>query len=141
MGVAYQEIIERMRFAGKLKNDSAVARILGITPQALSNYKKKGELPSGLVVKFANLTGLSIDWLLTGDGFINKDGSQSVSFEKIKGVKIADLSREEWLYIGKLLKILRGENERSLCAIRYIVDSLSNSCALLDEVNEVKKAG
>ena len=45
MGVKYSDTIERMRWAGKLKNDSAVARVLGVTPQALSNYKKRGRAP------------------------------------------------------------------------------------------------
>ena len=68
MGVNYTDIIERMRWAGKLKNDSAVARTLGVTPQALSNYKKRGEMHTDLVLRFAGIYGLSVDWLITGQG-------------------------------------------------------------------------
>src|SRR5574337_860433 len=74
MGVSYSEIIERMRWAGKLKNDSAVARVLGVTPQALSNYKKRGEMPTDLVLRFANIYGLSVDWLISGEGEMSKGG-------------------------------------------------------------------
>jgi len=74
MGVNYSDIIERMRWAGKLKNDSAVARVLGVTPQALSNYKKRGEMPTDLVLKFSNIYGLSVDWLISGEGDMQKPG-------------------------------------------------------------------
>ncbi len=75
MGVNYSEIIEKMRWAGKLKNDSAVARKLRVTPQALSNYKKRGEMPSDLVLRFSKMYGLSMDWLITGEGAAQKPGS------------------------------------------------------------------
>jgi hypothetical protein len=68
MTVNYTDITERMKMAGKLKNDSAVARELDVTPQALSNYKKRGHMPMNLVLKFATKYGLSMDWLLTGKG-------------------------------------------------------------------------
>lgn len=70
----YQEIVERMKKAGNLKNESAVARRLGVTPQALSNYKKRDTMPSGLILKFADMTGVSIDWLVYGgDDMERKD--------------------------------------------------------------------
>ncbi len=74
MGVKYSDTIERMRWAGKLKNDSAVARRLGVTPQALSNYKKRGELPTDLVLRFSDIFSLSIDWLIRGEGGVYRLG-------------------------------------------------------------------
>src|SRR4030065_344933 len=82
MGVSYSDIIERMRWAGKLKNDSAVARVLGVTPQALSNYKKRGEMPTDLVLRFANIYGLSVDWLISGEGEMYKPGERGGSCSK-----------------------------------------------------------
>jgi len=48
------------------KNMSSLARLLGVTPQALSNYKKRGEMPSTLILKFAERTGTSVDELVKG---------------------------------------------------------------------------
>lgn len=143
MGLNYKEIIERMRWAGKLKNDSAVARALGVTPQAFSNYKKREEIPSGLVLKFANLYGLSMDWLITGTGPMNKAGRVAPPpVGKVDGVqKIKALSPEEMVYIGKLLKILRGKDGRSMVAIKHTVDSLSQLSTPLDEIIDKQKAG
>ncbi|MBI5492322.1 MAG: helix-turn-helix domain-containing protein [Deltaproteobacteria bacterium] len=141
MGVSYSEIIERMRWAGKLKNDSAVARVLGVTPQALSNYKKRGEMPTDLVLRFANIYGLSVDWLISGEGEMSK-GGRGGEFGKPymmaaedtqaygKDMKefgrvpdVAALSADEIIYVGKLLKILRGPNKSTAAAIKYSVDA------------------
>lgn len=140
MGVSYAEIIERMRWAGKLKNDSAVARVLGVTPQALSNYKKRGEMPTDLVLKFANIYGLSVDWLISGDGEMYKGGGagrkgymiaaeEGAPYGKearasLQGVvDSAALSPDEIIYVGKLLKILRSPNKSTAAAIKYSVDA------------------
>ena len=141
MGVSYSEIIERMRWAGKLKNDSAVARVLGVTPQALSNYKKRGEMPTDLVLRFSNIYGLSVDWLLTGDGEMYKVGrgaeygnrpymmaaEETHSYGKDaryqKAPDYAAMTADEIIYVGKLLKILRGPNKGTATAIRYSVDA------------------
>ena len=73
MGVSYCEVIERMKLHGKLKNDSSVARVLGVTPQALCNYKQKGEMPSKLVMRFAQTYKISVDWLVSGYAAFNTE--------------------------------------------------------------------
>ena len=141
MGVNYPEIIEKMRWAGKLKNDSAVARRLGVTPQALSNYKKRGEMPTDLVLKFSGMYGLSMDWLITGEGPVQKPGTSgkglvsyptageetapyaegATSFEK--ELNFNSLDPDEIIYVGKLLKILRGKNNSNKSAIKFTIDA------------------
>lgn len=139
MGVSYSDIIERMRWAGKLKNDSAVARVLGVTPQALSNYKKRGEMPTDLVLRFANIYGLSVDWLITGEGEMYKGGAKGSEYDRKSYMiaaeetpaygkdqrmpDVAALNADEIIYVGKLLKILRGPNKSTASAIKYSVDA------------------
>lgn len=150
MGVSYSEIIERMRWAGKLKNDSAVARVLGVTPQALSNYKKRGEMPTDLVLRFGNIYGLSVDWLISGEGEMYKAGAKGPEYDR-KGYMIAaeetpsygkegkeftrspdfaQLSPDEIIYVGKLLKILRNPNKSTAAAIKYSVDAFLKASEL-----------
>lgn len=144
MGVSYKEVIERLQCAGKLKNGSALARVLGITPQALSNYKRKDILPSGLLIKFADIYGLYIDWLLTGTGPMYKAGSRSAPFigEIANVQKIMAFTPEEMVCIDKLLKILRGKNEPSIVAAKHIIDTLSQCCTVdeLTKTADKKKA-
>lgn len=136
MGVNYGEIIERMRWAGKLKNDSAVARALSVTPQALSNYKKRSEMPTDLVLRFAGIYGLSVDWLLTGEGEMRRGGGieqgETYAAEETRAYgkpefqrtrDFSSMSPDEIIYVGKLLKILRSSNRTTAMAIKYSVDA------------------
>ncbi len=68
MGLDYSVIFERMLKAGNLRNSSEMARMMGLTPQAMSSYKKRGEISAGLIFKFASICNVSVDWLLTGEG-------------------------------------------------------------------------
>ncbi|HHL40926.1 MAG TPA: helix-turn-helix domain-containing protein [Deltaproteobacteria bacterium] len=158
MGVSYISLIDRMRKAAKLKNDSAIARTLGITPQALSNYKKRGEIPADLVLKFADMFGLSVDWLLTGEGEMyksnlasSKTGGAAYAAEEAgsygkttaeglaKITECAALTPDEIIYVGKLLKILRGYNKSAVAAIKYSIDTFSKASESAEE--EIKKEG
>ena len=139
MDTNYSEIIERMKRAGGLKYDSAVARRLNLTPQALSNYKKKGRMPAGLVLKFAAIYGLSVDWLLTGFGrmHLEKDAGADRKNCTIGMIETAEdgegllraksfsaLSPDEMVCVGKLLMVLRAENEPAAAIARSAMDTL-----------------
>ncbi|HBG46720.1 MAG TPA: hypothetical protein DDW94_06990 [Deltaproteobacteria bacterium] len=130
MGVNYADVIERMKWAGHLKNDSAVARALGVTPQALSNYKKRGEMPSDLALAFSEKFGVALDWLLGGSGEVYKPGrapaaGEGTSLYPGKGPSgNGGISAEESVYIMKLLKILRGPEASHSAAIKSTIDSV-----------------
>ena len=139
MDTNYSEIVERMKRAGGLKNDSAVARRLNLTPQALSNYKKKGRMPAGLVLKFAAIYGLSMDWLLTGSGrmHLEKDADANLKDCAIGMLEMAGdgegflraksfstLTPDEMVCVGKLLMLLRAENELAVAIARSTMDTL-----------------
>lgn len=136
MGVAFSDTIDRMRWAGNLKNDSAVARVLDITPQALSNYKKRGHLPTDLVLKFADIFGLSMDWLISGEGEMYRRGVEPKKPGAMAYLKAAEetsqftagdgkpLTPDEIIYLGKLLKVLRGRKAGSSSAIKQTIDAV-----------------
>ncbi len=132
MGVPYNETIDRMRWAGKLKNDSAIARALGVTPQAFSSYKKRGSIPSDLILKFADMIGLSVDWLITGEGEMYKQTGAATTAPTgygaaSTGVRPSTISADEMIYVGKLLKVLRSENPESITAVKTTIDSYASS--------------
>ena len=161
MGVKYSEVIERMKLAGRLKNDSRVARVLGITPQALSNYKKRGSLPSDLVLKFASLYSISVDWLLTGEGAVYRTGyksnasiersyrslkEQSATYGEDNEIEVREgqlpsnalptqpaLTPEEIIFTGKLLKILRSSNKTIVDAVKCSLDVFLKASNIPDD--------
>lgn len=131
MKIVYSEVIERMRWVGKHKNNSAVARVLGITPQALSNYKKKDKMPVSIVLKYSKLYGLSLDWLITGKGEIFNAKPAAMTGEVLEPapgsvrMDLNSLTTEEMVYTTKLLRIFRGSNPPLLNSMKYILNSLS----------------
>ncbi|MCK4739562.1 MAG: helix-turn-helix domain-containing protein [Deltaproteobacteria bacterium] len=139
MRLFYADIIGRMKSFAGLKNDSAVAKILGVTPQALSNYKKREKIPTHLVIKFASIYSLSVDWLLYGEGEVkNKDisnafgetgviiaaeDSDPYGVEFKKSLDFLKLSSDEMIYLGKVLKVFRNPDKTSIAALKYSIDA------------------
>jgi transcriptional regulator with XRE-family HTH domain len=150
MGLDYSVIFERMLKAGNLRNSSQMAKMLGMTPQAMSSYKRRGELSAGLIFKFATLCNVSVDWLLTGEGEVFRplEGVQptqevcSIALvervageaggpgKKTKGkgagpdpMDTAVLNPDELIYLGKLLKILRCREKTTVPALKANIDA------------------
>ena len=64
----FKIIFERIRGHLNAKSEADVARGLGVSPQALFTFKKKGKFPSDLLIKYCLKHQISVDWLLTGEG-------------------------------------------------------------------------
>lgn len=136
MRTSYSEIIERMKSAGKLKNDSRVAKALGVTPQAFSNYKKRGKLPADLLHRFAEIFGVRIDRLLYGEGPVFRVGYGGEGDFNVVRVARGEIlayrdllqylaiTPEELVYVGKLLTILRRSNNNiNSSVVKNFIDS------------------
>lgn len=130
MGVKYDEVHERMMTAGRFKSSSALARDLDITPQALSNYKMRGEMPADLVIRFAEEHGYSIDWLIRGSEVVH--GKTPL----VPGEPLITepLSPDEMIVVGKTLKMLRANDGLSV-ALRALIESAGQKISI--EVNPV----
>ncbi|MFV3324847.1 helix-turn-helix domain-containing protein [Pseudomonas sp. NY15372] len=61
-------ILSRLKLISGCTTDIELARALGISPQTLSSWKVRGRVPYSLCVALAEQQGLSLDWLLLGDG-------------------------------------------------------------------------
>lgn len=134
MQLKNRELFARMLMAGELKNYSELARTVGLSPQAVSNYKKKDSIPASLIFKFAETYNISIDWLLTGIGEM-RPGTRSPDrvctialIEKAGGGRGAEighavLDTEETVYVGKLLTILRSARGTAAPSIKSNIDA------------------
>lgn len=85
-----------------LKNETAIAKALDITPQALSNFKSKGELPADRIVQFAMKFNLSVDWLLTGKGKMTRSDEPMFS---LNGASLVKEDPENYCFVPQV----RGE--------------------------------
>ena len=73
-------ILDRLLSGAGLHRDAQLAALLGVSPQAVSQARRKRKIPEGWVVKVSQQCGLSMDWLMFGKGaeysgcFINFPG-------------------------------------------------------------------
>jgi phage repressor protein C with HTH and peptisase S24 domain len=61
-----QAVFDRMRQAAKVKTYASLAEILGITPQAVSDARKKGNVPNRWLLHIARKYGVALEWLSYG---------------------------------------------------------------------------
>lgn len=122
----YSDILERMFEASNLKNSSEIARMAGVTPQAMSNFRKKGELPAGFILKFADMFNISVDWLMTGAGEKSRKKSKD---HDLASKNILSFTPDELIYIGKLLSILREPEKYAATVVKACIDATLSSGA------------
>lgn len=67
--------IERARAIAKAKGwkQAELARRIGVGPQRLQNWIKRGGIPRDMLARTAKVLGVSVDWLLNGDAASGED--------------------------------------------------------------------
>lgn len=68
-----EKVLERLKGVLNASSDSALARALDTTPQTISSWKARDSVPYAKCVSLAEEEGLSLDWLLTGQGTMYRD--------------------------------------------------------------------
>lgn len=61
-------VLGRMMGYFGVTTDSALSRVLPVNRQTLAGWRKRDSVPYGECIKFCEMHGISLDWLLTGDG-------------------------------------------------------------------------
>lgn len=59
-------ILDRLLSASGLQRDAQLAAQLGVSPQAVSQARRKRKIPESWIVRVAQHCGLSLDWLMFG---------------------------------------------------------------------------
>ncbi|EHO41107.1 CI repressor [Caldithrix abyssi DSM 13497] len=148
------EILERLKIAYNIKNDSRLADFLGVTRSTISTWKSRNSIDYDLV--FAKCKNLNINWLLTGQGsmFLEPSPAGAVNDHtqeyQAKEQEIARLKKEIANLKEELKKIDKEDaaDTLRLQALKNRIKeleteniSLSNQIKLLKEIIiELKKA-
>ena len=61
-------VLDRLQIALGVKNDSQLCEVTGTNRPTLGNWRSRNSVPYPLCVQVAEERGLSLDWLLTGEG-------------------------------------------------------------------------
>ncbi|EBA1657922.1 bacteriophage CI repressor [Salmonella enterica] len=66
------DVLNRLMVVFKVNNDSELARSLGVNRQTLASWRKRDSIPYSLCVSIAEQRDVSLDWLLSGIGEIER---------------------------------------------------------------------
>lgn len=104
------------------------AHSIGILPQQLSRYLK-GRVPDlKTLLKIAEATGKSVEWLVTGtEADQEPRGASVVTGPQAQHRALPDLTREERELVDMLLAVLRGRNRENVEAIRSNIKAFYKS--------------
>lgn len=61
-------VLGRLKLLTQTTSDSGLAKVLGVSPQTLSSWKVRSSIPYSFCVDLALQHGVSLDWLLLGEG-------------------------------------------------------------------------
>lgn len=61
-------VVRRLKQTTGASSDADLAKILDVSPQTLSSWKSRDRVPYALCVDLALREGVSLDWLLLGEG-------------------------------------------------------------------------
>lgn len=66
------DILDRIKEIKSLKTDTEMSKLFSVTPQTISTWRKRGTIPYNSLVTLCEREGMSLDWLLTGEGPMKK---------------------------------------------------------------------
>lgn len=93
-------VLDRLQLALDAKNDSQLSEVAGVNRQTMGNWRSRNSVPYSLCVNVAEEKGLSLDWLLRGEG------SMYPSISDSNGVRAASNTQEE-----AMLELFRSLND------------------------------
>lgn len=68
-------VLERLMTVFAVDSDSELARKLDVNRQTLGSWRSRQSIPYALCVNVSEAEGVSLDWLLTGEGAMLRGGS------------------------------------------------------------------
>ena len=79
--IKIDDILDRVKSYIKSDTDADIARALGVSPQSINNWRRRGTIPWGKICTFAQIHNLSYDWLLTGSESVKYGNYGNLSVE------------------------------------------------------------
>lgn len=116
-----------------VKRDVAVATALEVNPNKLYMWKKRNFIPYELLVPFAEIMEVRLDWLLTGEGPMEREKGIAEEMAKY-GLSLDDISARIVLLLKDMPEEARRELLRSLEEKKLLRE-------LIEERKKLKDAG
>jgi hypothetical protein len=107
-----QDILARLKLITGTKTDASLSIALQVSPQTLSSWKGRDSTPYSLCVDIAQARGISLDWLLLGEGPILRHTLAASS----------DDTQESKTRENTILALWRLLGEDDRCAIQHALE-------------------
>lgn len=107
MEADFKVIVDNLTKYLEAKSDADIARGLGVTPQAVSGFRKKGKFPPELLINFCFTHQLSLDWLFTGRGAKSLPGTGAGIVAESPGAYSADPGEESLLRLKRTIDLIK----------------------------------
>ncbi|MCP2065937.1 helix-turn-helix domain-containing protein [Pseudomonas laurylsulfatiphila] len=107
-----QAVLARLKQVTGTKTDASLSSALQISPQTLSSWRGRDSTPYSLCVEIAQTRGISLDWLLLGEGPILRQTITDSS----------DTGQESTTRENTILALWRLLDENDRCAIQNTLE-------------------
>lgn len=108
-----QAVLARLKQITGTKSDASLSSALQVSPQTLSSWKGRDSTPYSICVEIAQSRGISLDWLLLGEGPILRHSSTANAI----GHNQETVTRE-----NTILEMWRLLSEEDRCAIQNALE-------------------
>jgi hypothetical protein len=107
-----QAVLARLKLITGTSTDTALSSALQISPQTLSSWKGRDSTPYAICINIAQTRGISLDWLLLGEG------------PMLRGVatNTTDITQEGTTRENTILALWRLLNEDDRSAIQHALE-------------------
>ncbi len=78
----FEEILNRLKNVAGAKSEKHLAEILGVRGQAVTSARKRGEIPTGWIIKIGHQFDVSLDWIVYGEGPVKRGGDAPPKAQK-----------------------------------------------------------
>jgi hypothetical protein len=107
-----QAVLARLKLITGVSTDTALSSALNISPQTLSSWKGRDSTPYAICIDIAQTRGISLDWLLLGEGPMLRDVTTNAT----------DLTQEGSTQENTMLALWRLLNEDDRSAIQHALE-------------------
>ncbi|WP_432669129.1 helix-turn-helix domain-containing protein [Pseudomonas umsongensis] len=108
-----QTVLARLKQITGTKSDASLSSALKVSPQTLSSWKGRDSTPYSLCVEIAQARGISLDWLLLGEGPVLRLSTAGNASEQTQEI----ITRE-----NTILAMWRLLNEEDRNAIQHALE-------------------
>lgn len=127
-------VLDRLRLVVGVKNDNQLCEALEVNRSTLGSWVARDSVPYAICVDLAEARGISLDWLLTGEGPMHRDEAGATALQEAPGGYAAD-PREQ-----ALLALWRELDEGAQREIQHAAQEKKRLSAIEDQLKELAAA-